>query len=121
LFNFISTPAIPSEGRATMGTAIYGAVGCLLLVFFTLAILPLIRKDLLEGVANEKKYRNYTSTLDENYKEEDGVTGFCTRCTHHGREASLKMYRNNNNGSLILLLCPSCGSAFQVNSGSRTL
>ena len=104
-----------------MDTAIYGAVGCLLLVFFTLAVLPFIRKDLLEGAANEKKYRNYTGTLDENYKEEDGGTGICTRCTHHGREAGLKMYRNNNNRSLILLLCPVCGSAFQVNSASMTL
>jgi hypothetical protein len=78
-----------------MDTAIYGAVGCLLLVFFTLAILPFIRKDLLEGVANEEKYRNYTSTSGQNYEEAHGVTGHCTRCSHRGREASLKMYRKN--------------------------
>ena len=104
-----------------MGTATYGAAGCLLLVFLALAILPLVSKDFLEGEANEKKFRKYTSNLKEDYKEAHVATGFCARCTHHGREASLEVYRNKNNGSLLLLLCPSCGSAFQVNSGSRNL
>jgi len=101
-----------------MGTATTGAVGCLLLVFFALAVLPLMRKDLLEGEANEKKSRDYVNTLKKNYKEAYGATGYCIRCTHHGHKTSLKSYRNRNNGSLFLLLCPSCDSAFQVNLGS---
>ena len=104
-----------------MDSATYGAIGCLLLVFLILAILPVIKKDFLEGEISEKKFKDYTRILKENYREAYGVAGFCARCTHHGRSASLKVYRNRENRSLLLLLCPSCGSAVQVNSGSRGL
>ena len=104
-----------------MDTVTTGAVGCILLVFFTLAVLPLMRKDLLEGEANEEKSRDYVSTLKKNYKEAYGATGYCVKCTHHGHKPRLKLYKHRNNGSLLLLHCPSCDSAFQVNFGSRNL
>ena len=104
-----------------MDTVTTGTVGCLLLVFVTLAVLPLMRKDLLEGEANEKKSKDYVTTLKKNYREAHGAPGYCIRCTHHGRKASLKLYRNRNNRSLLLLLCPSCDSAFQVNAGPGNL
>jgi hypothetical protein len=104
-----------------MDIGTYGAVGCLLLVFFTLAILPLIRKDFLEDEISEKEFREYTKTLKENYEVAYGTAGFCARCTHHGRSASLKIYRNREKRSLLLLHCPTCGAAFQINAGTAGL
>ena len=101
-----------------MGTETPGAIVGLLIVFLILAILPLrlIRRDSLKGEVNEKKSRDFRIALKKIYNEAYEAAGFSTRCTQNGRTAELKLHRNEEDESLLLLSCPSCGSAFKVNS-----
>ena len=101
-----------------MGTETPGAILGLLFVFLILAILPLIliRRDTLEEEASKKKSHDFSIASEKHYKEANDAAGSCTRCTHDGHVARLKIYRNMENRSLMLLSCPSCGSVFRANS-----
>lgn len=101
-----------------MGNATPGAILGLLMVFLILAILPLIliKRDSLQDKVNEKKCSDLTIALKKIYNETYEATAFCTRCTRNGHTARLKLHRNEEDQSLLLLSCPSCGSAFKVNS-----
>jgi hypothetical protein len=106
-----------------MGTATPGAILGLLIVFLILAILPLIliRRDSLEDEVDKKKPGDSTVALRKNYNEAYEAAGSCVPCTEDGRTARLRIYRNIENTSLLLLSCPSCGSVFRANPESKNL
>jgi len=106
-----------------MGTATPGAIFGLLMVFLILAILPLIliRRDSREDEVNKKKPDDLTIALKKDYNEAYEVAGSCVQCTENGHTARLRIYRNIEDTSLLLLSCPSCGSVFRANPESKNL
>jgi hypothetical protein len=100
-----------------MGPGTPGAILGLLMVFLILAILPLIliRRDSLENEMHQKKSSDLRIAMKKHYNEASEAAGTCSRCTQDGRAARLRIYRNIENTSLLLLSCPSCGSVFRTN------